>query len=124
MFDKKVDLKKPIQVLRETLRRVGVDIDEENKILRPNIYIIKRGEFWYIAHYKRLLMEKNEDVSLTADDLRLENGVCGLLKSWDMIDIPTYLIYSRLYDVPVIKRKDRDNYTIEYKLDLKYLKVK
>lgn len=124
MFCKRVDLKKDVKIIRETLRRVGVDINEEESTISPNIYLIKRGDNWFLTHFKRLQMDFGDDVTLSKEDILLENSVAGLLKIWNMIDISDYLIFNKLNNISIVKFEDVHKYTLNYKLDLKYLKIK
>jgi len=124
MFCKRVDLKSDVKIIRETLRRVGVDIDEEKGTIEPNIYLVKRGDNWFLTHYKRLIMDYGEEAFLSKEDILLENSVAGLLKIWKMIDIPDYLIFNKCHNISIIKYEDVHKYELKYKLDLKYLKVK
>lgn len=77
-----VKLLKPVQVIKETLERIGIANRKDRK-LYPSCYVIQENGKYYICHFKELLKTpKLEEI-----DVKRKNTILWLLSKWNLISV-------------------------------------
>lgn len=73
-------------IVRETLTRMGVKHNKEQKLYQSAHILHKRGRF-YICHFKEMFILDGKPSTITEDDIGRRNTIADLLQEWGLIKI-------------------------------------
>lgn len=108
------------KILIETLSRIGIS-DKKNKILWPSVYLYKKDDKLYLAHFKTLLgMQEGGYSNFSEEDKKRLNSIAYNLWNWELIE--TNLEKIEPYDskVFVLPYAEKKNWKISHKLRISY----
>jgi len=72
--------------IKETLTRIGVSSNKDNKIFQ-SCHIFSKRDKYYIVHFKELFALDGRYVNLSKDDIGRRNTIACLIEEWGMIKI-------------------------------------
>ena len=116
-----IKLKADRKVIEETLSRIGIP-NKKKKIIYPSCYLYEKDEKFYLVHFKQLFILERENAydNICEEDFIRRNSIAYCLKQWDLIEVDEEKIDPHTSYVFVLKNKDRKEWTIKHKYDLRY----
>jgi len=81
-----VELIKPVQVVRETISRLGI-ADSSKKTLYQTCHVIEMNGKYYVLHFKDIYSLRGNEVNWVDGDLERRNHIAKLLEEWGLLKI-------------------------------------
>jgi len=73
-------------ILKETLTRIGISVNEK-KVLYQSCHILHKKGRYYVVHFKELFALDGSLVPIPSDDIGRRNTVAFLLQDWSLIKV-------------------------------------
>lgn len=106
-----------INIIRETLTRIGI-VDKKEKKIYQSCHLIEQFDTFYLAHFKQLfVMSRSKNGfpgfgNVSMEDIVRRNKIALLLVEWNMIKIiKPEEIDPHNTKVDVVSHKDAEEYT-------------
>jgi|SRR6478609_3146493 len=101
--------------IKETLTRIGVSSNKENKLYQSCHILQKRGKF-YIVHFKEMFLLDGKPTNFEESDKGRRNTIINLLSDWGLLRIkdPTKILEPRvpMSMIKIIPHKEKANWTL------------
>lgn len=94
--------------VKETLTRIGVASQRENKLYQSCHILHKQGRY-FIVHFKELFLLDGKKANLDSTDVKRRNTIAQLLSDWGLVDIVRGedLECAPLRQIKIISYKDK-----------------
>jgi len=101
--------------IKETLTRIGVSSNKENKLYQSCHILQKRGKF-YIVHFKEMFLLDGKPTNFEESDKGRRNTIINLLSDWGLLRVkdPTKILEPRvpMSMIKIIPHKEKANWTL------------
>lgn len=84
MVEVKLHNRDAFLIIKETLTRIGVASENENK-LHQSCHILHKGGKYYITHFKLLFELDGKTANMEINDFQRQNTIAKLLESWNLV---------------------------------------
>jgi hypothetical protein len=113
------------KIIVETLSRIGI-ANLEKKIIYPSCYLYEENDYFYIAHFKQLFSILRDDSynNISDEDITRRNAICFCLRNWGLIDVDLEFIEPYNMSVFVLPFKEKYDWFISHKINMKLLNNK
>jgi len=110
------------KVIIETLSRMGI-LNRKEKILYPSSYLYEDNGRFFIAHFKELfkITRDNAYVNICDEDILRLKAIVWNLRNWGLVDANEEDIEPHNKYIHVINFKDKHQYQISHKFNIKNL---
>lgn len=99
--------------VRETLTRIGIASEKDQKLYQSCHILHKRGRY-FIVHFKELFILDGKKSNLLEDDVARRNTIAILLSDWGLVDLvnsPPELLAS-LKQIKILSYGDKENWEL------------
>lgn len=99
--------------VKETLTRIGVASQRENKLYQSCHILHKQGRY-FIVHFKELFLLDGKKANLESNDIKRRNTIAQLLSDWGLVDIVTSdpLPCAPLRQIKILPYKEKFNWEL------------
>lgn len=109
------------KIIKEALSRIGI-ANKREQALYPSCYLTVINGVFVIAHFKELfpILNPEGEAIVTPQDISRRNTIIKLLCNWHLIEVDSCFESDDRF-VFVLKREQKDNWTIFHKINLNTL---
>lgn len=100
--------------VRETLTRIGVASQRENKLFQSCHILHKQGRY-FIVHFKELFILDGKRSNLMESDLERRNTIATLLSDWGLVGLQNPSVMGKrapLKTIKIIPHRDKENWEL------------
>ncbi len=116
----KVELLKDLDIIDETLSRMGI-ANLEKKILYPTCYIYNLNEQYHLMHFKEIFHVRYGESNMNEEDYLRRDSIAYLLENWGLINILNMPEEIDTIYVHCISHKERKDWKIKNKIKVEEL---
>lgn len=99
--------------VKETLTRIGVASQRENKLYQSCHILHKQGRY-FIVHFKELFLLDGKKANLEENDIKRRNTIAQLLSDWGLVDMVSTqpLDCAPLRQIKILAYKDKGDWQL------------
>jgi hypothetical protein len=114
----KIDNDDSFLKIKETLTRIGILSNKENKLIQSCHILFKQGKY-YIVHFKEMFLLDGKSADFSDDDRKRRNKIALLLDDWELLKVVNKKKIEKdsgtMYRIKIVPFKEKDKYTLESK---------
>jgi hypothetical protein len=115
-----IELDQPDDFLkvRETLSRIGISSQREERTLYQSCHILHKQGRYFLVHFKELFMLDGKPSDFTVEDRRRRNTIAVLLSDWGLVrivDRTQVADVTSLRQIKIIPHSEKANWNLKVK---------
>ena len=107
--------------VKETLTRIGVSSQKEDKTLFQSCHILHKQGRYFILHFKELFLLDGKPSNFTEEDLKRRNTIATLLSDWGLVELvdPSLAIKkTNLKQIKIVPFREKPNWNLNSKYNI------
>jgi hypothetical protein len=120
MLEVKLNSPDDFLLIKETLTRIGIASNTENKLTQSCNILHKQGHY-FILHFKELFALDGKSATLTISDLQRRNRIAKLLEEWGLLKLVSIISEDDLIplnQLKIISHKDKNSWILVNKYSI------